>query len=177
MDECLALADLDASINLMPLSLWNKLSLLELSPMFMTLELIDQVDAFLALEDNPTSPKLDQSYVDTEGGILLLENNDPSLPPPNQGNYLPEDRKELKIYEAKFDKSSIDEPPEVELKDLPPHLEYAFLKGGTFMKRSLEECYDLNENMIAHHNDWDTSAEWSESSSSITSSFDWKLQH
>nr|GFA81160.1 DNA-directed DNA polymerase [Tanacetum cinerariifolium] len=27
------------------------------------------------------------------------------------------------------DKSSIDEPPEVELKDLPPHLEYAFLKG------------------------------------------------
>ncbi|GKA56255.1 reverse transcriptase domain-containing protein [Tanacetum coccineum] len=26
-------------------------------------------------------------------------------------------------------KSSIDEPPEVELKDLPPHLEYAFLEG------------------------------------------------
>ncbi|GKF81509.1 hypothetical protein Tco_0240111, partial [Tanacetum coccineum] len=25
-------------------------------------------------------------------------------------------------------KSSIDEPPEVELKDLPPHLEYAFLE-------------------------------------------------
>nr|GEY69373.1 retrovirus-related Pol polyprotein from transposon 297 [Tanacetum cinerariifolium] len=38
-------------------------------------------------------------------------------------------RKELKIYEAKSDKSSIDEPPEVELKDLPPHLEYAFLEG------------------------------------------------
>nr|GFC12470.1 reverse transcriptase domain-containing protein [Tanacetum cinerariifolium] len=33
------------------------------------------------------------------------------------------------IYEAKNDKSSIDEPPEVELKDLPPHLEYAFLEG------------------------------------------------
>ncbi|GKC81712.1 reverse transcriptase domain-containing protein, partial [Tanacetum coccineum] len=27
------------------------------------------------------------------------------------------------------DKSSIDEPPKVELKDLPPHLEYAFLEG------------------------------------------------
>nr|GEZ31442.1 hypothetical protein [Tanacetum cinerariifolium] len=27
------------------------------------------------------------------------------------------------------DKSSIDEPPEVELKDLPPHLEYSFLEG------------------------------------------------
>nr|GEY36151.1 reverse transcriptase domain-containing protein [Tanacetum cinerariifolium] len=56
-------------------------------------------------------------------------NDDPSLPPPNQGNYLPQVRKELKIYEAKTDKSSIDEHPEVELKDLPPHLEYAFLKG------------------------------------------------
>nr|GFC57600.1 reverse transcriptase domain-containing protein [Tanacetum cinerariifolium] len=33
------------------------------------------------------------------------------------------------IYEAKTDKSLIDEPPEVELKDLPPHLEYAFLEG------------------------------------------------
>nr|GFC29849.1 reverse transcriptase domain-containing protein [Tanacetum cinerariifolium] len=35
----------------------------------------------------------------------------------------------LKICEAKSDKSSIDEPSEVELKDLPPHLEYAFLEG------------------------------------------------
>nr|GEX99835.1 reverse transcriptase domain-containing protein [Tanacetum cinerariifolium] len=42
--------------------------------------------------------------------------------------------------------------------------------GGTFMKRRLEECYDLIENMTAHHNDWDTSAQQSESSSSITSS-------
>nr|GEU52782.1 reverse transcriptase domain-containing protein [Tanacetum cinerariifolium] len=31
--------------------------------------------------------------------------------------------------EAKFDKSSVVEPPEVELKDLPPHLEYVFLEG------------------------------------------------
>nr|GEV09327.1 reverse transcriptase domain-containing protein [Tanacetum cinerariifolium] len=30
---------------------------------------------------------------------------------------------------SKTDKSSIDEPPEVKLKDLPPHLEYAFLEG------------------------------------------------
>nr|GEV33405.1 reverse transcriptase domain-containing protein [Tanacetum cinerariifolium] len=44
--------------------------------------------------------------------------------------------------------------------------------GGTFMKRRPEECYDLIENMIAHHNDWDTSIQMSESSSSITSSSD-----
>ncbi|GJW78029.1 reverse transcriptase domain-containing protein [Tanacetum coccineum] len=42
--------------------------------------------------------------------------------------------------------------------------------GGTFMKRRPEECYDLIENMTAHHNDWDTSAQRSELSSSITSS-------
>nr|GEY74156.1 reverse transcriptase domain-containing protein [Tanacetum cinerariifolium] len=40
---------------------------------------------------------------------------------------------------------------------------------GTFMKRRPEECYDLIKNMTAHHNDWDTSAQRSESSSSITS--------
>nr|GEU79448.1 reverse transcriptase domain-containing protein [Tanacetum cinerariifolium] len=91
-----------------------------------------EVDAFLAIEDDPTSPKVDQSYLDPEGDILLLEaflNDDPSLPPPTQGNYLPKVRKELKICEAKSDKSSIDEPPEVQLKDLPPYLKYAFLEG------------------------------------------------
>nr|GEW44217.1 reverse transcriptase domain-containing protein [Tanacetum cinerariifolium] len=212
MAECLALADLDASINLIPLSVWNKLSLLDLSPTRMTLELADhlisrpvgvakdvfvkvgtfhfpvdfvvvdfdadprvplilgrsfpktgrawidvfegeltlhvgkeainfnldqtsrysanyndmtanridvidtaceeyspkvlEVDAFLALEDDPTLPEVDQSYVDIEGDILLLEaflSDDPSLPPPNQGNYLPQ--------------------------DLPPHLKYTFLEG------------------------------------------------
>nr|GEZ24368.1 reverse transcriptase domain-containing protein [Tanacetum cinerariifolium] len=47
--------------------------------------------------------------------------------------------------------------------------------GGTFMKRRPEECYDLIENMTAHHNNWDTSAQWSESSSSITSSSGTKI--
>nr|GEX78709.1 reverse transcriptase domain-containing protein [Tanacetum cinerariifolium] len=43
MDECLAPADLGASINLMPLSVWNKLSLPELSPTCMTLKLVDRL--------------------------------------------------------------------------------------------------------------------------------------
>ncbi|GJV03239.1 reverse transcriptase domain-containing protein [Tanacetum coccineum] len=42
MDEYLALADLGASINLMPLSVWKKLSLPELTPTCMTLELADR---------------------------------------------------------------------------------------------------------------------------------------
>nr|GFA86702.1 reverse transcriptase domain-containing protein [Tanacetum cinerariifolium] len=32
-------------------------------------------------------------------------------------------------------------------------------RGGTFMKRRPKECYDLIENMTAHHNDWDTLAQ------------------
>nr|GEX75347.1 reverse transcriptase domain-containing protein [Tanacetum cinerariifolium] len=47
--------------------------------------------------------------------------------------------------------------------------------GGTFMKWCPEECYDLIENMTAHHNHWDTSAQQSDSSSSITSSSDPKI--
>nr|GEZ53684.1 reverse transcriptase domain-containing protein [Tanacetum cinerariifolium] len=43
MAECLALADLDASINLMPLSVWNKLSLPDFSPTCMTLKLADRL--------------------------------------------------------------------------------------------------------------------------------------
>ncbi|GKF87179.1 reverse transcriptase domain-containing protein, partial [Tanacetum coccineum] len=42
MDECLALADLGASINLMPLSVWKKLSFPELTPTCMTLEPADR---------------------------------------------------------------------------------------------------------------------------------------
>nr|GEW60289.1 reverse transcriptase domain-containing protein [Tanacetum cinerariifolium] len=47
-----------------------------------------EVDAFLTLEDDPTSQEVDHSYNDTEGDILLLEaflNDDLSLTPPTQG--------------------------------------------------------------------------------------------
>nr|GEV11629.1 reverse transcriptase domain-containing protein [Tanacetum cinerariifolium] len=94
--------------------------------------LLEEVDAFLAFEDDPTSSKVDHSYYDMKGDILILEaflNDDPSLPPPNQGMYFPQAQKELKICEAKNDKSSIDEPPKVELKDIPLHIEYIFLEG------------------------------------------------
>nr|GEY16800.1 reverse transcriptase domain-containing protein [Tanacetum cinerariifolium] len=237
MDECLALADLSASINLMPLSVWKGLSLPELTSTCMTLELADrteskpvgiakdvkvkvgmfhfsadfvvvdfepdprvplilgryflktsralidvhkaceeysqevlgffdvtasgsptpsddlivsttshmltlfgdsdfllfeEADAFLGLEDDPDSPELDPSYYDPKGDILSLEailNSDPSPPLPIHEQSVPSFKEELKACEAKMIKSSIDEPPEVELKDLPPHLEYAFLKG------------------------------------------------
>nr|GEX83017.1 reverse transcriptase domain-containing protein [Tanacetum cinerariifolium] len=189
-DQKLPLADLGGSINLMPLFVWNKLSLPDLSPTCMTLELSNRLisrpvgvaeDVFVKVgifhfladlvvvdfdadprtsrysanyndmmanridvidmtceeysqealgffdviaSGNPTlyydlivsttSPTLtpfgNSDFLLEEGNILLLEaflNDDPSLPPSNQGNHL----------------------PEVELKDLPPHLEYAFLEG------------------------------------------------
>ncbi|GJW55069.1 hypothetical protein Tco_0099154 [Tanacetum coccineum] len=90
----------------------------------------------LAVENDPTSPEVDPTYYDPDGDILFLEailNSDPSPPPPNQGNYFPETRKDLKIYEANNENSSVNEPLEVELKDLPPHLEYAFLEGNDKM--------------------------------------------
>nr|GFB57509.1 reverse transcriptase domain-containing protein [Tanacetum cinerariifolium] len=88
-------------------------------------------------------------YLDPEGDIHLLEaslNDDPSLPPPNQGYYLPKVRKELKICKAKSDKSSIDEPSEVELKDLPPHLEYAFLEGDDKLLVLIAKDLSVEEN-------------------------------
>nr|GEX01701.1 reverse transcriptase domain-containing protein [Tanacetum cinerariifolium] len=203
MDKCLALADLGASINLMPLSMWKGLSLPELTPTCMTLELADrsvskpidiskdvsvkvgvfhfladfvvvnfepdprvplilesptpsddpiisttsptltpfgdsdfllfeEADAFFSLEDGPDSPEFNPFYYDPEGDILLLEailNSEPSPPLPNPEQSMPSFKNELKACEAKTIKSSIDEPPEVNLKDLPLHLEYTFLEG------------------------------------------------
>ncbi|GJY66253.1 hypothetical protein Tco_0468491 [Tanacetum coccineum] len=90
--------------------------------------LFEEADAFIAIDDEQTSPEINAMYYDPEGDILILEallNSDPLPPQPNQGDYLPEIRRDLKIVEPK--KSSIEyavsyepknEPPNVELKDL-----------------------------------------------------------
>nr|GEY02725.1 reverse transcriptase domain-containing protein [Tanacetum cinerariifolium] len=89
-------------------------------------------DSIVSATSSTLTPFKNSDFLLKEGDILLLEaflNDDPSLPTPNQRNYLPEARKELKIYEAYSDKSLVSELPMVELKDLPPHLKYAFLEG------------------------------------------------
>ncbi|GJT22396.1 hypothetical protein Tco_0892333 [Tanacetum coccineum] len=94
--------------------------------------LLKEANAFIAINDEPISQEFNATYYDPEGDILILEvllNSEPLPPLPNHKDYSPGIRKELKVVEAKTVKSSIDEPPEVELKDLPPHLEYAFLEG------------------------------------------------
>ncbi|GKE56672.1 reverse transcriptase domain-containing protein, partial [Tanacetum coccineum] len=68
-------------------------------------------------------PGIDDADFDPKGDLLLLKkllNEDPSSPLPS---------KELHFKVIKMIKSSIDDPPELELKDLQSHLEYAFLEG------------------------------------------------
>nr|GEY88910.1 reverse transcriptase domain-containing protein [Tanacetum cinerariifolium] len=94
--------------------------------------LFEEDNAFLGLEDDPDSPKLDPSYYDPEGDIQMLEailNSDHAPSLPNHEQSVPSFTNELKACEAKTIKSSVDEPPEVELKDLPPYIEYAFIEG------------------------------------------------
>nr|GEY04120.1 DNA-directed DNA polymerase [Tanacetum cinerariifolium] len=240
--ECLALVDLGASINLMPLSIWEKLSLPELTPTQMILELADRSTTRLAifvkegkfhfstdfvvvdyvvdprvplilgrpflrieralidvygeeltlrvddkainfkcygsrkvlrvaiplqfqtplllslppsltpfeggdfileeieacLTSKSIPPGIDDTDFDPEGDILLLEkllNDDPSSPLPP---------KELNLEELKIVKSSIDDPPELELKDLPSHLEYAFLEGTDKLPIIIEKMRRVN---------------------------------
>nr|GEX13707.1 hypothetical protein [Tanacetum cinerariifolium] len=87
--------------------------------------LLEEVDAFIAVDDEPISPEINAIYYAPEGNIHILEallNSDPE-PLPNQKHYFPEAHNDLKVIDPKNDKSFDDEPPEVELKELPPHLE------------------------------------------------------
>ncbi|GJR57751.1 reverse transcriptase domain-containing protein [Tanacetum coccineum] len=83
--------------------------------------ILEEIETYLANDSVP--PGIDDAEFDSEGDIRLIEemlNNDPYSPLPP---------KDLKCEELKSVKSSIDEPLELELKDLPAHLEYAFLEG------------------------------------------------
>ncbi|GKD56722.1 reverse transcriptase domain-containing protein, partial [Tanacetum coccineum] len=82
---------------------------------------IDIIDAVSYLKDDSISPEIDHADCDPEEDICLIKkllNNDPFQIPPM-------DLKQSEVTEAK---SSIEEPLELELKDLPSHLEYAFLE-------------------------------------------------
>nr|GEV48923.1 reverse transcriptase domain-containing protein [Tanacetum cinerariifolium] len=80
----------------------------------------------LSYEPQMKLPNLDDDYYDTEGDILYLEkllNEDPSP------NLPPGKTKYLKQVNATITKPLIEEPPKLELKEIPSHLEYAFLEG------------------------------------------------
>nr|GEX32051.1 reverse transcriptase domain-containing protein [Tanacetum cinerariifolium] len=82
---------------------------------------LEEIEDFLNDDSIPMEIK---NYVfDPKGDILFIENllNEDScqLPP-----------MDLKLAEESKEKSSIEEPPELELKELPYHLEYAFLEDS-----------------------------------------------
>nr|GEV06680.1 reverse transcriptase domain-containing protein [Tanacetum cinerariifolium] len=82
--------------------------------------ILEEIDAYL--KDELVSPEINHADCDSEGDICLIEkllNNDPF-------QLLPMDLKQGEVIKAK---SSIEEPPELELKELPSHLEYAYLEG------------------------------------------------
>ncbi|GJV53042.1 reverse transcriptase domain-containing protein [Tanacetum coccineum] len=170
MDRCLALADLGASINLMPLSVWKKLSLPVLTPTCMTLELANrsisqpigiaedvdvkvgkfQFPADFVVIDFDADPRvpliLGRSFLKTGRALIdysqevlsfsdviasgnptpyydpIISTYSPTLTPFGNSNFLLE---EVDAFLALEDDPT---SPEVELKDLPPHLEYAFLE-------------------------------------------------
>ncbi|GKC84664.1 reverse transcriptase domain-containing protein, partial [Tanacetum coccineum] len=70
--------------------------------------LFEEADAFIAIDDEQISTKINATYYDPEGDILILE--------------------ALLNIEYATSYEPKDEIPEVELKELPPHLEYAFLE-------------------------------------------------
>nr|GEV54248.1 reverse transcriptase domain-containing protein [Tanacetum cinerariifolium] len=82
--------------------------------------ILEEIDAYL--KDESISPEIDHANCDPEGDICLIEkllNDDPFQLPPM----------DLKQGEVIKEKSLIEEPPELELKDLPSHLEYDYLEG------------------------------------------------
>nr|GEX09961.1 RNA-directed DNA polymerase homolog [Tanacetum cinerariifolium] len=86
--------------------------------------LLEEADAFIAIDDEPISSNIDATYYDPEGDILILEvllNNDPE-PLSNQKDFFLTLHIDLKVVEPK-NQSEEDEPPEVELKEMPFHLE------------------------------------------------------
>ncbi|GKA52889.1 reverse transcriptase domain-containing protein [Tanacetum coccineum] len=130
-----ALADLGASINLMPFSVWKKLNLPNLTPTCMTLELADRLISRPIGIAKDVNIKVGVFQFPADFVVVDFE-PDPRVPLILGRCFLKTSRalidvyEELKLCEAKTAKSSIDEPPEVELKDLPPHLEYAFLEDN-----------------------------------------------
>nr|GFC14809.1 reverse transcriptase domain-containing protein [Tanacetum cinerariifolium] len=133
-DNCLALADLGASINLMSLSIWKKLRLPTLNDTKIVLELADQtisnptgvaenvfvkVSKFYFLADfvvldfvaDPRVPLiLGRPFLRDILTLEALLNNNPEPPPSNQKDYFPSVQKDLKVVEPKNNHSFNDEP-------------------------------------------------------------------
>nr|GEZ20213.1 reverse transcriptase domain-containing protein [Tanacetum cinerariifolium] len=104
-------------------------------------KLLNNKDKLIELTKMPLNENCSAVVLKKLPEKLALLNNDPK-PQSNQKDYFPSVHKDLKVVEPK--NQSSDEPPEVELKELPPHLEYAFL--GENEKWPVIIAKDLNVN-------------------------------
>nr|GFA90336.1 reverse transcriptase domain-containing protein [Tanacetum cinerariifolium] len=103
--------------------------------------ILKEIEDFL--NDDSISDEIDDSVFDPEGDIRLIEkllNADPcSLPP-----------MDLKLAEESKEKSSVKEPPELELKDLPSHLEEALLNVLKSHKRAIADIKGIDPRFCTH---------------------------
>nr|GEV65140.1 putative ribonuclease H-like domain-containing protein [Tanacetum cinerariifolium] len=112
---------LGASINLMPFSVWKSLSLPDLTPMCMILELAYRSISHSVGVEEDVYVKVGSFYFSAD---FVVVDFDADLQVP-----LILRRSFLKTGRALIDVFEVDEPLVVELKVLPPHLEYSFLEG------------------------------------------------
>ncbi|GJW33718.1 reverse transcriptase domain-containing protein [Tanacetum coccineum] len=117
--------DSRARHQLMPLSIWKELKSPSFDQTRMILELASRNDFYSPHRRGDVFMKGVDGIYDSEGDTVYLEellsviNSDPNLHPSPVC--------EINVPEKV--KSSCEDPPDLELKDLPSHLEYAFLEG------------------------------------------------
>nr|GEU73201.1 reverse transcriptase domain-containing protein [Tanacetum cinerariifolium] len=130
MDECLALADLGASINLMPFSVWETLSLPELTLTCMTLELADRSVSKPIGIANDVPFKVGVFHFPTDFVVVDFE-PDPRVPLILGRCFLKTSRALIDVHKGELTLCIENKAITYNLDqtDLPHHHEYAFLKG------------------------------------------------
>nr|GFB14742.1 reverse transcriptase domain-containing protein [Tanacetum cinerariifolium] len=108
MDECLALADLGASINLMPLSVWNKLSFPKLTPTLMTLEIADRLISRPIGVAEDVFVKVGKFHFSTAFGVVDFD-ADPRVPLILGRYFLKTERALIDVYAAELTLQVINE--------------------------------------------------------------------
>ncbi|GJS81374.1 reverse transcriptase domain-containing protein [Tanacetum coccineum] len=87
----------------------------------------EEIEEFLK-HDESLNMDLNDDFNDEEGDVTYLENLLEDLNDDPFSSFIPcKFKKQIKNVESV--KTSIEEPPDLELKDLPSHLEYAFLEN------------------------------------------------
>nr|GEU56653.1 hypothetical protein [Tanacetum cinerariifolium] len=101
MGECLALADLSASINLMPFSVWKRLSLPNLTPTCMTLELADRSISYSVRVAEDVYVKVGSFYFPADFVVVDFD-ADPRVPLILERSFLKTERALIDVFEGEL---------------------------------------------------------------------------